>query len=92
MLSCDMAPRNVKALELREPWVNQRFLEQRLNQGGDMALVPLRDWLIIDGNYLARVAKASSSRLPISIEELTAARDFNSRLTSIINRQPQSQQ
>ena len=92
MLLCDMAPRNVKALELREPWVNQRFLEQRLNQGGDMVLVPLRDWLIIDGDYLARVAKASSSRLPIGIEELTAARDFNSRLTSIINHQPQSQQ
>ena len=92
ILSCDMAPRNVKALDLREPWVNQRFLEQRLNQGGDMVLVPLRDWLIIDGDYLARVAKASPSRLPIGIEELTAARDFNSRLMSIINRQPQSQQ
>ena len=91
-LSCDMAPRNVKALDLREPWVNQRFLEQRLNQGGEMVLVPLRDWLIIDGDYLARVAKASSSRLPITIEELTAARDFNTRLTSIVNHQPQSQQ
>ena len=52
----------------------------------------IRDWLIIDGDYLARVAKASSSRLPISIEELTAARDFNTRLTSIVNHQPQSQQ
>ncbi len=92
MITCNMAPRNVKALDLREPWVNQRFLEQRLNQGGDMVLVPLRDWLIIDGDYLARVDKASSYRLPISIEELTAARDFNSRLISIINRQPQSQQ
>lgn len=91
-LSCEMAPRNVKALELREPWVNQRFLEQRLSQGVDMVLVPLRDWLIIDGDYLARVAKASSSRLPITIEELTAARDFNTRLTSIVNHQPQSQQ
>ena len=92
ILSCDMAPRNVKALDLREPWVNQRFLEQRLNQGGEMVLVPLRDWLIIDGDYLARVAKSSSSRLPISIEELTAAREFNTRLTSIVNHQPQSQQ
>ena len=84
--------RNVKTLELREPWVNQRFLEQRLNQGGDMALVPLRDWLIIDGDYLSRVAKASSGRLPISVEELVAARDFNSRIASLINHQPQSQQ
>lgn len=91
-LLCDMIPRNVKSLELKEPWVNQRFLEQRLNQGGVMVLVPLRDWLIIDGDYLARVAKASSSRLPIGLEELTAARDFNSRLISIINHQPQSQQ
>lgn len=92
MLSCDMAPRNVKALELREPWVNQRFLEQHLNQDGDMLLIPLQDWLIIDGDYLARIAKASSSRLPITIEELIAAREFNTRLTSIINHQPQSQQ
>ena len=93
ILACDMVTlRNVKTLELREPWVNQRFLEQRLNQGGDMALVPLRDWLIIDGDYLSRVAKASSGRLPISVEELVAARDFNSRITSIITHQPQSQQ
>ena len=93
ILACDMVtPRNVKTLELREPWVNQRFLEQRLNQGGDMVLVPLQDWLVIDGDYLARVAKASSSRLPISVEELVAARDFNSRITSIIAHQPQSQQ
>ena len=91
-LLCDMAPSNVKSLELREPWVNQRFLEQRLNQGGGMVLVPLRDWLIIDGDYLSRVAKVSSSRLPIGVEELIAAREFNSRLTSIINHQPQSQQ
>lgn len=93
ILACDMVtPRNVKTLELREPWVNQRFLEQRLQQGGEMVLIPLQDWLIIDGDYLSRVAKAASERLPITVEELIAARDFNSRLASIIYHQPQSQQ
>ena len=57
-----------------------------------MLLIPLQDWLIIDGDYLSRVAKAASVRLPITVEELIAARDFNSRLASIISHQPQSQQ
>ena len=84
-LLCDMsAPRHVKYLDVKEPWVNQRFIEQRLRQSGRMAMVPLRDWLLIDGDYLKRVAKCSIQRLPVSLEELVADHDFNTRVKSIM--------
>ena len=83
ILSCDMtAPRHVKHLDPKEPWVNQRFLEQRLRESGRMALIPLRDWLLIDGDFLQRVNK-SPQRLAVSLEELIAAHDFNTRIKTI---------
>ena len=83
-LFCDMSePRHVKYLDPKEPWVNQRFLEQRLRESGRMALIPLRDWLLIDGAFLQRVT-TSSQRLAVSLEELIAAHDFNARIKSIM--------
>ena len=83
-LFCSMSePRHVKYLDPKEPWVNQRFLEQRLRESGRMALIPLRDWLLIDGDYLQRVTK-TSQRLPVSLEELIATHDFNARIKSIM--------
>ena len=83
-LLCDMAaPRHVKNIDPKEPWVNQRFIEQRLRDAGSFALIPLRDWLLIDGVFLPRVVK-SPQRLAVSLEELIAAHDFNNRVKSIM--------
>ena len=84
-LFCDMNdPRHVKYLDAKEPWVNQRFIEQRLRESGRMAIVPLRDWLLIDGDYLKRLVKCSSQRLPVSLEELVADHEFITRVKSIM--------
>lgn len=84
-LRCDMtAPRYVKSLDPKEPWVNQRFIEQRLREATEMVLIPLWDWLLIDGGFLPRVSKTESKRLPVSLEELIAAHDFNARVKSIM--------
>ena len=83
-LLCDMAaPRHVKNIDPKEPWVNQRFIEQRMRDAGSLALIPLRDWLLIDGAFLPRVVK-SPQRLAVSLEELIAAHDFNNRVKSIM--------
>lgn len=84
LLLCDMAaPRHVKNIDPKEPWVNQRFIEQRVRETGRLVLVPLRDWLLIDGALLPRVVK-SPLRLAVSLEELIASNDFNNRVKSIM--------
>ena len=87
-LSCEMnSQRYVKQLDVKEPWVNQRFIEQRLRESSGLVLIPLRDWLLIDGSFVPRVAQAVSSRLPVTLEELVASHDLTERIkTLIINR------
>lgn len=80
-LCCDMsASRHVRYLDPKEPWINHRFIEQRLREAGRIALIPLRDWLLIDGDFLSRVVKSKTQRLAVSLEELIAAHDFNTRI------------
>ena len=82
-LACDMTMHHVKLLDPKEPWVNQRRIEQRLHESSGIAVIPLHDWLLMDGDFLQRMARSTVSRLPVSVEEIIAAREFNARITSL---------
>ena len=73
----------VKHFQFDEPWINERSIKQML--AGGTASIPLLYWLSIDCNFLPRVITLLNDRLPITLEELTAAHDFNKRVRSIIN-------
>lgn len=88
-LSCDMAPRHFRTLDPREPWVNERQLLQRLEQQGGTIIIPLRDWLLINGDFLPRLARSATRRLPITLEELTAATRFTAHLRESIQKRPE---
>ena len=89
-LTCDMVPRHDRLLPPREPWVNERCIRQRFGQHpGATVLIPLHDWLLVNGEFLPRMSRSTDQRLPVSIEELTAATPFYTRLISTIKHQGQ---
>lgn len=84
-LSCGMTCHHqVKLIDIKEPWVNQRFIEQRLHGMAGYTLIPLRDWLIIDGSFLPRIAQMASSRLPVTLEEMVASHQLLGRIKTLI--------
>jgi len=88
-LLCCKPSTHVQLMMSHEPWVCERQIGDRLrNAPAGLTLIPLRDWLLTDGNYNGRLAAITDhdQRLPITVQELVAATDFNRRLSDLIAR------
>ena len=84
-LTCDMMPRQVRSIDVREPWLNERAIKQRIAASGAIALIPLRDWMTIEDDFASRVSRATGWRLPVMIEELIAASTLNQRIRQLVS-------
>ncbi len=79
-----------------EPWVCEQILSQHVNSPSMLCIIPLADWLSMDGN-LRRENPADEIinvpanprhywrfRMHLTLEELKNAKDFNAHLRSMI--------
>ena len=75
-----------------EPWICEQILDQHLKSPSMLCIIPLQDWLSMDGN-LRRENPAEEQinvpanprhywryRMHLNVEDLIAADDFNSKL------------
>lgn len=79
-----------------EPWICEKILQLHLKSPSMLCIIPLQDWLSIDGNirranpHEERINVPADSRhywryrMHLSIAELQQQSDFNSRLRSLI--------
>ena len=79
-----------------EPWICRRILEQHLWSPAMLTILPLQDWLSMDGNLRRenpndeRINVPANSRhywryrMHLTLEQLLAADEFNSTLSGMI--------
>ena len=81
-----------------EPWICRQILEQHLWSPAMLTVLPLQDWLSMDGElrrenpYEERINVPANSRhywryrMHLTIEKLASAEDFNNNLSAMIAR------
>ena len=79
-----------------EPWICRQILDQHLWSPAMLTILPLQDWLSMDGAlrrldpHAERINVPANSRhywryrMHLSVEQLSAAKDFNATLTDMI--------
>ena len=80
-----------------EPWICRQILDQHLWSPAMLTILPLQDWLSMDGNirrinpHDERINVPANSRhywryrMHLSVEQLAAAKEFNDTLTAMIS-------
>lgn len=81
-----------------EPWICEMIVRQQLESSSMLAIIPLQDWLSIDGN-LRRDDPAQERindpanpdqywryRMHLTLEQLLTSEDFNGRLREMMHR------
>ena len=81
-----------------EPWICEMIVRQQLESSSMLAIIPLQDWLSIDGN-LRRDDPAQERindpanpdqywryRMHLTLEQLLSSEDFNGRLREMMHR------
>ncbi len=79
-----------------EPWICQRIVEQHLASPAMFAILPLQDWLAIDGGLRYRDPEKERINIPavprhywryrmhLTLEQLLEEKSFNARLAELI--------
>ena len=80
-----------------EPWICRQILDQHLWSPAMLTILPLQDWLSMDGNirrvnpHDERINVPANSRhywryrMHLSVEQLAQAKEFNETLTAMIS-------
>jgi len=90
-LTCDMtASAHQQLMPPHEPWVCEKQIEQQCANARGRCLVPLHDWLLIDGTLNARLSALDGAdplqRMPLTAEALVANRDLSRRIAALLTR------
>ncbi len=92
-----MLHENGVAPQYCEPWICEKIIREHITGNSIITILPLQDWLSIDGKIRAQKPDAERINIPanpkhywryrmhISLEDLIASKEFNQHLTDLIH-------